>query len=139
VDLGMAVNVDNGLVVPVIRTAQLLSLAELRDQARALAEKARQGKLTPDEMTGSGFTVSNMGMLGVDQFSAIINPGEAGILAVGSAREAAVVVNGQLAVRTCMCLTLSADHRLVDGALGAQFVNAIKARLENVAGWRGLV
>jgi pyruvate dehydrogenase E2 component (dihydrolipoamide acetyltransferase) len=85
VDLGMAVNVENGLVVPVIRTAQLLSLAELRDQARALAEKARHGKLTPDEMTGSGFTVSNMGMLGVDQFSAIINPGEAGILAVGSA------------------------------------------------------
>jgi pyruvate dehydrogenase E2 component (dihydrolipoamide acetyltransferase) len=139
VDLGMAVNVENGLVVPVIRTAQLLSLAELRDQARALAEKARHGKLTPDEMTGSGFTVSNMGMLGVDQFSAIINPGEAGILAVGSAREAAVVVNGQLAVRTCMSLTLSADHRLVDGALGAQFVNAIKAKLENVTGWRGLV
>jgi pyruvate dehydrogenase E2 component (dihydrolipoamide acetyltransferase) len=138
-DLGMAVNVENGLVVPVIRTAQLLSLAELRDRARALAEKARQGKLTPDEMTGSGFTVSNMGMLGVDQFAAIINPGEAGILAVGSAREAAVVVHGQLAVRTCMSLTLSADHRLVDGALGAQFVNAIKTRLENVAGWRGLV
>ncbi len=138
VDLGMAVNVDNGLVVPLIRAAQLLSLAELRDRARALAEKARTGKLTPDEMTGSGFTVSNMGMLGVDSFSAIINPGESGILAVGSAKETAVVVDGKLAVRTCMSLTLSADHRLVDGALGVQFVNAIKSRLENVANWRGL-
>jgi pyruvate dehydrogenase E2 component (dihydrolipoamide acetyltransferase) len=136
VDLGMAVNVENGLVVPVIRAAQQLSLAELRDRAKALTEKARSGKLTPDEMTGSGFTVSNMGMLGVDSFAAIINPGEAGILAVGSAKEAAVVVDGKLAVRTCMALTLSADHRIVDGALGAQFVNAIKARLESVAGWQ---
>ena len=136
VDLGMAVNVDNGLVVPVIRAAQLLSLAELRDRARALADKARTGKLTPDEMTGSGFTVSNMGMLGVDSFTAIINPGESAILAVGSAREVAAVVDGKLAVRTCMSLTLSADHRLVDGALGAQFINAIKARLEDVARWR---
>ena len=136
VDLGMAVNVENGLVVPVIRAAQLLSLAELRDQARALAEKARTGKLTPDEMAGSGFTVSNMGMLGVDNFAAIINPGESGILAVASAREVASVFDGKLAVRTCMAMTLSADHRLVDGALGAQFVNAIKSRLENVALWR---
>jgi pyruvate dehydrogenase E2 component (dihydrolipoamide acetyltransferase) len=136
VDLGMAVNVENGLVVPVIRAAQLLSLAELREAARALAEKARTGKLTPDEMTGSGFTVSNMGMLGVDNFAAIINPGESCILAVASAREVAAVVDGRLAVRTCMAMTLSADHRIVDGALGATFVNAIKARLENVALWR---
>ncbi|MEI8241803.1 MAG: dihydrolipoamide acetyltransferase family protein, partial [bacterium] len=133
VDLGMAVNVENGLVVPVIRAAQLLSLAELRDAARALADKARSGKLAPDEMTGSGFTVSNMGMLGVDSFTAIINPGEAGILAVGSAREVVAVADGRPAVRTCMTLTLSADHRIVDGALGAQFLNAIKSRLENVA------
>ncbi|MEI6211897.1 MAG: dihydrolipoamide acetyltransferase family protein [bacterium] len=139
VDLGIAVNVDNGLVVPVLRTAQLLSLAEMREQAKALADKARSGKLTPDEMTGSGFTVSNMGMLGVDQFSAIINPGESCILAVASARETAAVFEGRLAVRTCMSMTLSADHRLVDGALGAQFINAIKSRLENVALWRGLV
>ena len=136
VDLGMAVNVENGLVVPVIRGAQLLSLAELRDQARALAEKARTGKLTPDEMTGSGFTVSNMGMLGVDHFAAIINPGESAILAVSSAKEVPAVVDGKLAIRTCMAMTLSADHRLVDGALSAQFINAIKSRLENVANWR---
>lgn len=139
VDLGVAVNVENGLVVPVVRTAQLLSLAELREQAKALAEKARSGKLTPDEMTGSGFTVSNMGMLGVDQFSAIINPGESSILAVASARATAAVFEGRLAVRTCMSMTLSTDHRLVDGALGAQFINAIKSRLENVDLWRGLV
>lgn len=139
VDLGMAVNVENGLVVPVIRAAQRLSLAELRDQSRALAEKARAGKLTPDEMTGSGFTISNMGMLNVDHFAAIVNPGEAGILAVGTAREVPAVVNGQLAVRSRMCLTLSADHRVVDGALAARFINAIQARIEDVARWRGLV
>lgn len=139
VDLGMAVNVENGLVVPVIRAAQRLSLAELRDQSRALAEKARAGKLAPDEMTGSGFTISNMGMLNVDHFAAIINPGEAGILAVGTAREVPAVVNGQLAVRTRMCLTLSADHRVVDGALAARFINAVQARIEDVARWRGLV
>ena len=139
VDLGMAVNVENGLVVPVIRAAQRLSLAELRDRSRALAEKARTGRLTPDEMTGSGFTISNMGMLDVDHFAAIINPGESGILAVGSAREAPAVVNGQLAVRTRMCLTLSADHRVVDGALAAKFINAIKSRIEDVPRWRGLV
>lgn len=139
VDLGMAVSLENGLVVPVIRAAQRLSLAELRDASRALAEKARGGKLTPDEMTGGGFTVSNMGMLDIDAFAAIINPGESGILAVGSAREEPVVFRGQVAVRTRMALTLSADHRMVDGALGAHFVNAIKRKLEDAAGWRGLV
>lgn len=139
VALGMAVSIENGLVVPVIRAAQNLSLAELRAQALALSAKARAGKLTPDEMTGSGLTVSNMGMLGVDQFSAIINPGESGILAVASARPEPAVLNGQLAIRTRMALTFSADHRIVDGALAAAFVNAIKAKLEDVGVWRSLV
>jgi pyruvate dehydrogenase E2 component (dihydrolipoamide acetyltransferase) len=136
VDLGMAVDVPGGLVVPVIRSAQRLSLAELHDRAAALAERARAGRLEPDEMTGSGFTVSNMGMLGVDHFAAIVNPGESGILAVGSAREEAVAVKGRVAVRTRMALTLSADHRLVDGALGARFLNAVKTRLEDVGAWQ---
>lgn len=138
VDLGMAVSVDNGLVVPAIRAAQTLTLAELRDQARLLAEKARTGKLTPDEMTGSSFTVSNMGMLNVDSFSAIINPGEAGILAVASARAEPAAVNGEIRIRTRMAMTLSADHRIVDGATGAAFVNAIRIKLENVALWQSL-
>jgi pyruvate dehydrogenase E2 component (dihydrolipoamide acetyltransferase) len=139
VDLGVAVSVENGLVVPVIRAAQTLSLAELRDRVKTLADKARAGKLTPDEMTGSSFTVSNMGMLDVDSFAAIINPGEAGILAVASGREAPAVVNGEVRIRTRMAMTLSADHRIVDGATGARFANAIRAKLENVELWKSLV
>lgn len=139
VDLGVAVSVENGLVVPVIRAAQTLSLAELRDRIKTLADKARAGKLTPDEMTGSSFTVSNMGMLDVDSFAAIINPGEAGILAVASGREAPAVVNGEVRIRTRMAMTLSADHRIVDGATGARFANAIRSKLENVELWKSLV
>ena len=139
VDLGMAVSVDNGLVVPVLRAAQSLTLKELNAQAKALAEKARAGKLTPDEMVGSSFTVSNMGMLNVDQFTAIINPGEAGILAVSSGRQVPAVVNGEIKVRTVMAMTLSADHRIVDGSTGALFVNAIRSKLENVELWKSLV
>ena len=139
VSLGVAVSLDNGLVVPVIRGAQLLTLAELREQTRRLSEKARAGKLTPDEMTGGSFTVSNMGMLNVDAFTAIINPGEAGILAVSSARETPCVRNGEIQIRTLMSMTLSADHRIIDGATAANFINAIRAKLESVALWQSLV
>lgn len=138
VDLGVAVSLDRGLVVPVVRAAQLLSMRELSDRVRALAQRARDGKLTPDEMSGSSFTVSNMGMLDIDQFNAIINPGEAGILAVASIREAPAVADGRLVVRQRMTLTLSADHRIVDGATGAAFVNAIKQKLEDLALWKSL-
>jgi pyruvate dehydrogenase E2 component (dihydrolipoamide acetyltransferase) len=138
VDLGIAVSVESGLVVPVVRSAQLLSLAELSAQAKALAAKARDGKLLPDEMTGSGFTVSNMGMMGVDQFLAIINPGESAILAVSSTREKPAVVNGEITIRQIMAMTLSVDHRIVDGALGAEFLNDVRARLENVELWKAL-
>ncbi|MCL1887734.1 MAG: 2-oxo acid dehydrogenase subunit E2 [Kiritimatiellaeota bacterium] len=139
VSLGVAVSLDNGLVVPVIRAAQRLTLAELAAQTRKLSEKARAGKLTPDEMTGGSFTVSNMGMLNVDAFSAIINPGEAGILAVASARETPCVKNGEVKIRSLMSMTLSADHRIVDGATAAAFANAVRAKLEDTALWRGLV
>ncbi len=139
VDLGMAVSVENGLVVPVIRAAQTLTLNELGAQTKTLAEKARTGKLTPDEMTGSSFTVSNMGMMGVDQFMAIINPGEAGILAVSTGRQVPAVVNGEIKIRTVMAMTLSVDHRIVDGSVGAQFTNAIKSKLENLELWKSLV
>ena len=90
-------------------------------------------------MAGSTFTVSNMGMMNVDQFTAIINPGEAGILAVSSGRQVPAVVNGEIKIRTMMAMTLSADHRIVDGAVGAQFVNAIRAKLENIELWKALV
>ncbi|MCL1888001.1 MAG: 2-oxo acid dehydrogenase subunit E2 [Kiritimatiellaeota bacterium] len=139
VALGVAVSLENGLVVPVIRRANLLGFAELRDQVRKISEKARAGKLAPDEMTGGSFTVSNMGMLNVDAFSAIINPGEAGILAVASARETPCVVNGEIRVRALMSMTLSADHRIIDGATAARFINAIRAKLEDPALWQGLV
>jgi len=139
VDLGMAVSIDTGLVVPVIKAAQTLTLKELNAQTKVLGEKARLGKLTPDEMTGSSFTVSNMGMMNVDQFTAIINPGEAGILAVSTGRQVPAVVKGEIKIRTVMAMTLSADHRIVDGAMGAQFANAIRSKLEDVELWKSLV
>jgi pyruvate dehydrogenase E2 component (dihydrolipoamide acetyltransferase) len=136
VHLGLAVAVPGGLVVPVIRDADRLPLDDLHDQAAALAAAAREGTLAVDEMTGSTFTVSNLGMFGVDAFSAIINPGEAAILAVASAVPTAVAIGEGLAVRSIMKLTLSADHRLVDGEMGARFLGAIRRRLEDVASFR---
>ncbi len=138
VHLGLAVNVEDGLVVPVIRNADSLSLAELHTQAAELAIKAREGRLKPDQMTGGTFTISNMGMLDVEQFTAIINPGESAILAVASAIEKPVIRQGQIVIRAIMKLTLSSDHRLIDGALAARFVNVIRANLENIEQWNDL-
>ncbi|MBM4156506.1 MAG: 2-oxo acid dehydrogenase subunit E2 [Lentisphaerae bacterium] len=138
VNLGLAVSLENGLVVPVVRDADDLSLAELHDRAAALVGKARDGKLAPDEMSGGTFTISNMGMLDVENFTAIINPGEAGILAVSSTRETPVVRDGRIAIRSVMKITVSADHRVVDGSVAAGFVNAIRAKLEDAALWRRL-
>ena len=138
VNLGMAVSREDGLVVPVIRRAEELSMRELHDTAADLAVRARDGKLSPDEMTGGTFTVSNMGMLNVENFSAIINPGEGAILAVAGTRDTPVVVNGQIQVRAMMKMTVSCDHRIIDGTAGAQFINAIKAKLEDVELWKSL-
>ena len=138
VDLGMAVGLDDGLVVPAIRHAEDLSLSELHDVVQDLAKRARDGKLMPDEMKGSSFTVSNMGMFDVDCFNAIINPGEAGILAVASTKATPVVREGKVVVRQMMAMTLSVDHRIVDGTTGAQFVNAVRAKLEDVELWKRL-
>ncbi len=131
VHLGLAVSLPGGLLVPVIRDADRLGVDELHDRAIALAAGAREGILVPDDMTGSTFTVSNLGMHGVEAFSAIINPGEAAILAVASAVPTPVVIEGGIAVRSMMRLTLSADHRLVDGELGARFLAAVRRRLED--------
>jgi len=136
VHLGLAVSLPGGLVVPVIRDADRLPIGDLHDQAVALAGKAREGTLPVDDMSGSTFTVSNLGMFGVEEFSAIINPGEAAILAVASAIPTAVAIGDGLAVRSIMRLTLSADHRLVDGELGARFLGAIRRRLEDAASFR---
>jgi len=139
VHLGLAVALEKGLVVPVVWDADELSMIELHDRNAELSKKARDGKLLPDEMTGSTFTISNMGMLGVEEFTAIINPGEAAILAVSSTMEQPVVMDGQVVVRKMMKITVSVDHRLIDGAMAARFVNAIKAKLEEVERWKGLV
>jgi pyruvate dehydrogenase E2 component (dihydrolipoamide acetyltransferase) len=136
VHLGLAVSVPAGLVVPVIRDADRLSIREIHDRASALAAAARAGTLPLDDMTGSTFTVSNLGMFGVDEFSAIINPGESAILAVASAVPTPVAIGDGIAVRSIMRLTLSADHRLVDGELGARFLNAVRRRLEDPASLR---
>jgi pyruvate dehydrogenase E2 component (dihydrolipoamide acetyltransferase) len=139
VQLGIAVALPAGLVVPVIRDADRLSVRGIHDRAAELIRMAREGTLTIDDMTGSTFTVSNLGMFGVDEFAAIINPGESAILAVASAIPTPVVVGEGIAVRQVMKLTLTADHRLVDGEMGARFLNAIRRRLEDVVGLRAIL
>jgi pyruvate dehydrogenase E2 component (dihydrolipoamide acetyltransferase) len=136
VHLGVAVSVPSGLVVPVVRDADRLTIQELHDRVAALAGAAREGTIAVDDLAGSTFTVSNLGMFGVEEFSAIINPGEAAILAVSSAIATPMVVDGGIGIRQVMRLTLSADHRLVDGELGARFLNALRRRLEDVRAFR---
>jgi pyruvate dehydrogenase E2 component (dihydrolipoamide acetyltransferase) len=127
----MAVAIDEGLITPVIRYADKKSLREISVEAKELAGKARERKLMPEEYTGATFTVSNLGNLGVDHFTAIINPPEAGILAVGGITQQPVVVDGELAVRRRMRLTMSCDHRVIDGAMGAAFLQTLRVNLEN--------
>jgi pyruvate dehydrogenase E2 component (dihydrolipoamide acetyltransferase) len=136
VHLGVAVSLEQGLVVPVIRNADELTMAELNARSKELADKARNGKLAPDEMSGSTFTISNMGMLDVENFTAIINPGESAILAVSSTLKKAVVRDDKVVVRSIMKMTLSADHRIIDGAMAARFVNAVKQKLEDIELWK---
>jgi pyruvate dehydrogenase E2 component (dihydrolipoamide acetyltransferase) len=136
VHLGLAVSLKEGLVVPVIRNADGLTLAELNARSKELAEKARNGKLGPDEMTGGTFTISNMGMLDVENFTAIINPGESAILAVSSTLNKPVALGDQVVVRSIMKMTLSSDHRLIDGAMAVRFINAVKQKLEDIEQWK---
>ncbi len=138
IDIGLAVALEQGLVVPVIRRANELTLAEIHERAQDLTARARSGHLTPGEMTGSTFTISNMGMLDVENFTAIINPGESAILAVSSGRKQPVVKDDQVVVRTMMKMTLSSDHRLIDGALAARFLNLIRKHLEETSLWQRL-
>jgi pyruvate dehydrogenase E2 component (dihydrolipoamide acetyltransferase) len=131
VNVGVAVAIPDGLVVPVIRNANLLTLRQIAAASRDLAEKARANKLTPEEMSGGTFSISNMGMLNVDAFGAIINAPEAAIVAISSARRVPVITaDNEIEVRTRMNITGSFDHRVVDGAIGAQFMNLIREALE---------
>ena len=131
VHIGMAVAIPDGLITPVIRDADRKSLREISAEARDLAQRARDRKLQPEEYTGSTFSVSNLGMLDIDEFTAIINPPEAGIIAIGRIAETPAVVDGQVQVRRRMRLTMSCDHRVIDGATGAQFLRTVKLMLEN--------
>jgi pyruvate dehydrogenase E2 component (dihydrolipoamide acetyltransferase) len=131
-NVGFAVALDiDGLVVPVIKDVDKVSIFDVTEQARTLAEKARSNKLLPDEFSGAVMSVSNLGGFEVDSFSAIINPGESVILAVGKIVDTPVVVKGNVEVRPIMKMTLSCDHRVVDGALGARFNGAVKSFLES--------
>lgn len=131
INIGMAVSVENGLMVPVIKDADKLCLSELNKIAGDLATRAREGKLKLDEMSGGTFTVSNLGAYGIDEFSAIINPPESAILAVGAIAEVPWVENGEIVIRKRMNLTLSVDHRVIDGALAAEFMKKLREILEN--------
>jgi len=131
IHLAMAVAVEDGLITPVLFDADRLSLWEISEKARDLAKRARERKLMPEEYTGATFTVSNLGMFGIDQFTAIINPPEAGILAIGGVEEKPVVVDGALEVRQRMRVTMSCDHRAVDGATGAKFLQTVRRYIEN--------
>jgi pyruvate dehydrogenase E2 component (dihydrolipoamide acetyltransferase) len=131
VHIGLAVAIEDGLITPVIRDADSKSLAEIAAEAKALADRARSRQLQPNEYTGATFSISNLGMMGIEEFSAIINPPEAAILAVGALREAPVVEAGQVKVGRRMKLTLAVDHRVADGAQGARFLGTLKRMLEN--------
>ncbi len=130
-DISMAVAIDGGLVTPVIRGADQMGLADIATTAKDLALKARDGKLMPEDYAGGTFSISNLGMFGIKEFSAVINPPQGAILAVGAGEQRPVVKDGALAVATVMNCTLSCDHRAIDGAVGAEFLKAFKGYIED--------
>ena len=130
-DIGVAVAIPDGLITPIVRSADRKSVVQIASEVRELAERARARKLRPDEYTGASFSVSNLGMFGIDEFTAIINPPEAAILAVGAMSPKPVVRDGNVVVRQMMRITMSCDHRAIDGATGARFLQTFKQLLEN--------
>ncbi|MFV8755333.1 dihydrolipoamide acetyltransferase family protein [Nannocystaceae bacterium ST9] len=130
VHVGVAVALDEGLVVPVVRYADQKSLEAIAAEVRSLGKRAKSKQLKPNEMSGSTFSISNLGMFGIETFAAVVNPGEGGILAVGLIEPKAVVVDGQIAIRKRMNITISGDHRVSDGALGANWLTRVKTYLE---------
>ena len=130
-DLGVAVAVEDGLVVPVVKFATSKDFSQINDEIRDFAERAKNKKLTPAEIEGSTFTISNLGMFGIEEFTAIINPNDSCILAVGGIKNTPVVKNGEIVPGNIMKVTMSCDHRLVDGATGAKFLKTLKELLED--------
>ncbi|MBA2525066.1 MAG: pyruvate dehydrogenase complex dihydrolipoamide acetyltransferase [Pyrinomonadaceae bacterium] len=130
-DIGVAVAIEDGLITPVVRSADRKSLREIAREVRELAERARHRKLRPEEYTGATFSISNLGMFGIDEFTAVINPPEAAILAVGAMSPRPVVHDGEIVVRQMMRVTMSCDHRVIDGATGAKYLQTFKKILEN--------
>ena len=130
-DIGVAVAIEDGLITPVVRAADQKSLSEIAGEVREMAERARARKLRPEEYTGASFSISNLGMFGIDEFTAVINPPEAAILAVGAVTPKPVVRDGEIVVRQMMRVTMSCDHRVIDGATGAKFLQTLKRILEN--------
>jgi pyruvate dehydrogenase E2 component (dihydrolipoamide acetyltransferase) len=133
VHMGIAVAVPDGLITPVVRNAHAKGLAQIGSEIREMAGRAQEKRLKPEEYTGSTFSISNLGMFGIEEFTAVINPPEAGILAVGGVEERPVVRDGQVAVRPRMRMTMSCDHRVIDGATGARFLQTLKGFLEEPA------
>jgi pyruvate dehydrogenase E2 component (dihydrolipoamide acetyltransferase) len=127
----MAVAIEDGLITPVIFDADQKTISQISAEAKQLAGLARNRRLTPEQYTGSTFSVSNLGMFGIDQFTAIINPPEAGILAIGGVEAKPVVIDDEIQVRQRMRVTMSCDHRVIDGATGAKFLQAVKLFFEN--------
>jgi pyruvate dehydrogenase E2 component (dihydrolipoamide acetyltransferase) len=132
-DIAMAVAIDGGLITPIIRAAQTKGLAQIAKETKDLAARARAGKLAPQEFQGGTFSVSNLGMFGIKTFSSIINEPQGAILSVGAGEQRPVVKNGQLAIATVMSVTLTCDHRVVDGSIGAEFLLAFKAFIDDPA------
>lgn len=132
-DIGVAVAIDEGLITPVVRGANLKGLSEISAEIKDLAAKAKAKKLQPEEYTGATFSISNLGMMGIKEFTAIINPPEAAIIAVGGSTPTPVVREGQIVVRSIMHVTMSCDHRTIDGATGAKFLQTFKQMLESPA------
>ncbi|MGE0252770.1 MAG: 2-oxo acid dehydrogenase subunit E2 [Dongiaceae bacterium] len=130
VDISVAVAIPGGLITPVLRSIEQKGLKQISQEMGALAERARAGKLQPEEYQGGSFSISNLGMYGIKEFGAIINPPQGAILAVGAGEQRPIVKNGELAIANIMTCTLSVDHRAIDGAVGAEFVKAFKAFIE---------
>ena len=132
-DISVAVSTPNGLITPIVKQAEAKGLRQISEEVKDLAGRARENKLKPEEFQGGTFSVSNLGMFGIHEFTAIINPPEAGILAVGGIEETPVVESGQVVVRSRMRITMSCDHRVIDGAQGSRFLQTLKGMLEEPA------
>ena len=130
-DISVAVAIEGGLITPIVKNVESKGLQEISQEMKVLSQKAKEGKLTPEEYVGGSFSISNLGMFGIKEFSAVINPPQGCILAVGAGEQRAIVINNQISIATMMTVTLSCDHRVVDGAVGAEFLSKFKEFVEN--------